>query len=107
MVAFSLLHFAAAFISFVFIFRMIGYKIKSSLRIIIHRYFFAKNKVVHLFWGINEASCLLAEDISVKKKTETIIFIDVDEDSEENSQKKVSLSHIMNNMTIKKARSIV
>ena len=103
MVAFSLLHFAAAFISFVFIFRMIGYKIKSSLRIIIHRYFFAKNKVVHLFWGINEASCLLAEDISVKKKTETIIFIDVDEDSEENSQKKVSLSHIMNSMTIKKS----
>ena len=82
---------------------MIGYKIKSSLRIIIHRYFFAKNKVVHLFWGINEASCLLAEDISVKKKTETIIFIDVDEDSEENSQKKVSLSHIMNSMTIKKS----
>ena len=103
MVAFSLLHFTAAFISFVFIFRMIGYKIKSSLRIIIHRYFFAKNKVVHLFWGINEASCLLAEDISVKKKTETIIFIDVDEDSEENSQKKVSLSHIMNSMTIKKS----
>lgn len=82
---------------------MIGYKIKSSLRIIIHRYFFAKNKIVHLFWGINEASCLLAEDISVKKKTETIIFIDVDEDSEENSQKKVSLSHIMNSMTIKKS----
>lgn len=103
MVAFSLLHFAAAFITFVFIFKMIGFKIKSSLRIVIHRYFFAKNKVVHLFWGVNEASCLLAEDINKKNAKETIVFIDVDEDSEENTQKKVSLNHIMNSITIKKS----
>lgn len=34
MTAFSVLHFAAAFITFLFIFKMVGYKIKSSLRLI-------------------------------------------------------------------------
>ncbi len=36
MTAFTVLHFAAAFITFMFIFKMIGYKIKSSLKLIFH-----------------------------------------------------------------------
>ena len=98
---FSLVHFAAAFITFLFIFKMIGYKIKSSLSIITHRYFKAKGKAVHLFWGVNEASFLLAEDIKRQHPAETIIFIDVDEESDSASQKKATLSHITNTITIK------
>ena len=63
MSVFSLVHFAAAFIAFLFIFKMVGYKIKSSLRLIFQKWFHSKGKVVHLFWGVNEASVLLAEDI--------------------------------------------
>ena len=98
---FSLVHFSAAFITFLFIFKMIGYKIKSSLSIITHRYFKAKGKAVHLFWGVNEASFLLAEDIKRQHPAETIIFIDVDEESDSASQKKATLSHITNTITIK------
>lgn len=101
MTAFSFFHFAAAFITFLFVFRMVGYKIKSSLKMIIHKWFYAKGKVVHLFWGVNEASCLLAEDIRKNHATETIIFVDVDEECEDNTQRKVTLSHITNTITIK------
>ena len=101
MSVFSCLHFSAAFIMFLFIFKMIGYKIKSSIRLIIHRIFKSKNKIVHLFWGVNEASVLLAEDISGNHSTETIIFVDIDNESEDSSQKKTTLSQITNTITIK------
>lgn len=100
MSAFSIVHFIAAFITFLFIFKMVGYKIKSSLKILIHKWFYAKSKVVHLFWGVNEASCLLAEDIRKNHATETIIFVDIDEECDDNTQKKATLSHITNTITI-------
>lgn len=100
MVAFSLMHFAAAFIALLFIFRMVGYKIKSSVKILWHKWWHANGKNVHLFWGVNEASCLMAEDISRNHGTETIIFIDIDKDSD-NSAKKNTLSSITNAITIK------
>lgn len=101
MTVFSFLHFTAAFITFLFIFKMVGYKIKSTLKMISHNCFYAKGKVVHLFWGINEASCLLAEDIRKNHATETIIFVDIDEEHGDNTQRKVTLSHIVNTVTIK------
>ena len=98
---FSILHFAAAVITFLFIFKMIGYKIKSSLKIIIHKHFHAKGKAVHLFWGVNEASLLLAEDIRKKHPNETIIFVDIDKECEDDIERKSSLSNITNSITIK------
>ena len=53
MSAFSIVHFIAAFITFLFIFKMVGYKIKSSLKMLIHKWSYEKSKVVHLFWGVN------------------------------------------------------
>lgn len=101
MSAFSIVHFIAAFITFLFIFKMVGYKIKSSLKMLIHKWSYAKSKVVHLFWGVNEASCLLVEDIRKNHATETIIFVDIDEECDDNTQKKATLSHITNTITIK------
>ncbi len=101
MSAFSLVHFMAAFITFLFIFKMIGYKMKSSLKLICHKWFYSRNRIVHLFWGVNEASILLAEDIRKNHLTETIIFIDIDDDCEDNTQKKATLSNITNSITIK------
>lgn len=99
MSTFSLIHFIAAFITFLFVFKMIGYKIKSSLNIIIHKLFYAKEKNIHLFWGVNEASCLLAEDIRKNFPDETIIFIDID-DADDNSKQKATLTNITNSITI-------
>lgn len=100
MLLFAITHFAAAFITFLFIFKMVGYKIKSYINILMHRFIYSNNSVVHLFWGVNDASCLLAESIHRDHETETIIFIDIDNDDENNNQKQVTLSRITNIMTI-------
>lgn len=101
---FMLTHLAAVYLTFVFIFKMVGYKAKSAWRII--RYgssFKAKNNVVHLFWGVNEASLSLAESISANKRhrKDQLIFIDIDEEEcIDCSNKKVTLNRIMNIITI-------
>lgn len=100
MTVFSIIHFAAALIAFLFVFNMIGYKIKSSLNIIIHRWFSSNDKVVHLFWGVNDASCALAEDIHKHCKSETIIFIDVDNKYDDDTQNKATLINITDTITL-------
>ena len=103
---FSTVHFAAAFITFLFIFKMVGYKVKSSLKIILHKWFKTNGKVVHLFWGVDEASCLLAEDIRRKHSDDTIIFIDVDIECEDDTKRKATLSNIFNAITIKNSEVV-
>ena len=106
MTVFSLVHFAAAYITFLFIFKMVGYKIKSSLNILLYKWFQAKGRNAHVFWGVNEASLLMAEDIRRDYKNDTIVFIDVDEEREDNSSKKATLSHITNSITIKNSEIV-
>ena len=100
MSVFSVVHFAAAFVTFMFVFKMVGYKIKLSLNIVVYNWFYAKEKKLHLFWGVNEASCLLAEDIRKNNEKDTIVFIDVDKEAVDNTQKKANLSYITNTITI-------
>jgi len=106
MIVFAVVHFVAAFITFLFIFKLIGFKIKSSLSIIWYKWFHAQGQVVHLFWGVNEASCLLAEDIRNHHKEDTIIFIDIDEECDDCSQKKTTLAHITGVITIKNSEIV-
>ena len=98
MTAFSLVHFAAALIAFLFIFKMLGYKIRSAIRLKWYCWSRSKNKNVHLFWGINDASCSLAKNIN---SGDTIIMIDVDKERENDCQKKTTISSITNTITIK------
>lgn len=102
MASFSLVHFLAAFISFLFIFKMIGIKIKSSLDIRMLRIrSLLKQPELHVFWGINDASYLLAESIRQRSKSSTIIFVDINEEREETMQKSLSLSNIINTATLR------
>lgn len=102
MAVFALVHFAAAAITFLFIFKMVGHKVQSSLKILINNDFYAKGKDVHLFWGVNEASCTLAEDIRANfGKDATIIFVDIDKESDDSTQRKTTISYITNIMTLK------
>lgn len=100
MTIFSLTHFAAAFITFLFIFKMIGYKIKSSWSIWWNKWKGTKDKEVHVFWGMNEASFLLAKKISSSESKKLILFIDMDENSGDSAPKKTTLNSITNNITI-------
>ena len=96
---FMLTHLAAVYVTFVFIIKMIGYKSKSALRIIGYN---ATGKVIHLFWGVNEASLSLAESIAKNQnQADQIIFVDIDEEEcNDCSNKKVTLNRITNIITI-------
>lgn len=100
MFLFSLVHLMAAFVTFLFIFKMIGYKVKSSLKIILYKWFHKRGGTVHLFWGVNEASCIMAEDVRKNNADDTIIFVDIDEEKEDDAPKKATLNHIINAITI-------
>lgn len=97
---FSIVHFCAAFISFLFLFKMVGFKIRSSLRIMLYRWIHTKESTIHLFWDINEPSFLLAEDIKKNRPQDTVIFVDIDEDNDDISHKKTNMSHIINSINV-------
>lgn len=99
MAIFAVTHFCAAFLSFVFILKIIGFKLRSHIKIVIHKWFGSGHKQVHLFWGINEASQLLAKSINSHSPHDTIIFVDIDEEKE-NQANKFSFSQVSNTMTI-------
>lgn len=96
---FMLVHFASVFVTSVFVFKLVKYKVKSYEKI--RRYNKqTKDKVVHMFWGVNNASCLLAEDIHRCCPGDTIVMIDIDEECDDCSKKKTTLNRIMNTITI-------
>lgn len=100
MSVFSLVHMCAAFISFLFLFKAIGFKMKSSLNIKLFRLFQSKKSVVHLFWGINEPSYLMAEDIKRNRPEDVVILVDIEEDNGDLASKKANMSHIVNSMNV-------
>lgn len=101
MAIFSIVHLLAAYITFLFIFKIVGFKIKSSIKIIKYKMFMGRDKQVHIFWGVNEASYLLAKSIYEKASNDDIIFIDVDEETEDSTNRKATIANITNSITIK------
>ena len=94
MCCFSLVHVLAAFVSLVFVINHFGYNIISSIKLRIHSLLFIHNKkVTYLFWGLNDASFCLAEDIhnhynneQKPKKGYRIIFVRTSNNSDEVSK---------------------
>ena len=98
MIVFSLTHFVAALVTFIFIFKLLGYKMRSAIKLKWHCWKSANDKTVHLFWGVNDASFALAKDL--KGNGDTIIMIDIDRKSDSGGAYKPSLSSITNSITI-------
>ena len=99
MSVFSLVHFVAAFITFLFIFKMMGYKIRNSWRIRKKLWSGAKIDSLHLFWGVNDASCRMAKEVRQKLSDAVIVFIDIDNEDDEVAQKN-SFGNVMNMITL-------
>lgn len=94
MTIFSVIHFAAAAVSFAVAINYLGVRIRSASR-------WRKIKVskhlkgnVHVFFGINEVSLGLAQDIHSYSKEDTIIFVNAPEDS--SSQGMLGFASIFN-----------
>lgn len=97
---FSIVHFAAAFISVMFIFKLISFRFIAWDELRRHKKIVTDVDVVHVFWGINEPSFLLAKNVSEIYPGQTIIFIDIDVECDDCSSKRVSLNMVANNITI-------
>lgn len=88
---FSIIHFAAAIISVIFIINLLGFRIKSAISLYATRWFRKKYDVVNIFWNINEISFTIAESIKNRNKAkELFIFINT-EDSKDKDDSQMTL----------------
>ena len=105
MACFSITHFAAALLTFLMIFKLVGFRLFSKIRLIIlrGRFRFCSKAPIHVFWGINEESLLLAESISEQKemKHNRIIFVSIEKDSADMPRQKATLGSVMDIVTLK------
>ncbi len=90
MFAFSLVHIGAAYITLVFVIKHFGYNIVAGFRMMREAYG-RKKKETYVFWGLNEATHLLARNIrehyGSDDKDYRIIVVRTNHDSETNSVK--------------------
>ena len=104
MVIFSLTHFAAALISVLFVIKLIGFKIKASVDLFISTFFSSfTNKPVNIFWGVNEASFLLAEDICRHEKNSKIVFVNTEDIYDDPSAQKIGLKSLLDVMSFSRS----
>ena len=81
MTVFSVIHFAAASVSFAVAINYLGVRFRSAWRWRMLRHRRALAGDVHVFFGINEVSLGLARDIRRCRPSDTIIFINAPEDA--------------------------
>lgn len=93
MFLFSLTHFLAVLISALFIIKLLGMRFVSKIKLKLWCWesLFSKNvKDLHVFWGVNENSILLAKSIGKGKR---IIFINMVDDNHSLQYSRFSFSH--------------
>lgn len=109
MACFSLTHFAAALLTFLMIFKLVGFRLFSKIRLIILqlRFRFCSKAPIHVFWGINEESLLLAESIKARgekdsaMKDDRIIFVNIEKDSADMPRQKATLASVIDVVTLR------
>lgn len=93
MLAFSLSHFFAAFISLIFVIKHFGYNILAGLRFFYASLWFAASKKnTYIFWGMNDATYTLADSIKdhhekEKDKDFRIVVVRTNNDTDATSTK--------------------
>ena len=109
MACFSLTHFAAALLTFLMIFKLVGFRLFSIIRLKIlqWRFRFCSKVPIHVFWGINEESLLLAESIKARgekdsaMKDDRIIFVSIVKDSADMPRQKATLASVIDVVTLR------
>ena len=109
MACFSLTHFAAALLTFLMIFKLVGFRLFSIIRLKIlqWRFRFCSKAPIHVFWGINEESLLLAESIKERcekdsaMKDDRIIFVNIEKDSADMPRQKATLVSVIDVVTLR------
>lgn len=84
MAAFSLVHMLAALVTLAFVIKHFGYNIIAGVRMLFESYF-SRKKESYVFWGINDASYILAKSIKEHYKKQNrkdyrIVFVRTNQD---------------------------
>ena len=109
MACFSITHFLAAFLTFLAIFKLVGFRLFSELRLwlLSIKFLSRGQKTIHVFWGINEESLLLAESIKERcekdsaMKDDRIIFVNIAKDSADMPRQKATLASVIDVVTLR------
>ena len=109
MACFSITHFLAAFLTFLAIFKLVGFRLFSALRLwlLSIKFLSRGQKTIHVFWGINEESLLLAESIKERcekdsaMKDDRIIFVSIEKDSADMPRQKATLASVIDVVTLR------
>lgn len=109
MACFSLTHLAAALLTFLMIFKLVGFRLFSIIRLKILQWSFrfCSKAPIHVFWGINEESLLLAESIKSRgekdssMKDDRIIFVNIEKDSADMPRQKATLASVIDVVTLR------
>lgn len=101
MIHFSMIHFAAALTSVLWVMKLIGFRIRSFCRYTWRSLFLKKGStIVNIFWGINEESMLLAQQIKNTPTKNISIFANTSDKREKGKGSKISLSYIFDVMSL-------
>lgn len=104
MTLFSVTHFVAAMLSVLFVMKLIGFRIKTMLDLWVNSLLSSlRNRSVNIFWGVNEASFVLAEDILEKEKNSTVVFVNTNDIYEDRSSQKIGLKSVLDVMSFSRS----
>ncbi len=95
---FAIIHFLAALVSAIFLVNVVGFKLVSWMKM--RR---ADGQDLFIFWGLNDNSITLAEDIHRKQVNGLVIFVGTAQDSD-NGNHELSVSSLINGKTQRKDR---
>lgn len=98
MILFTLCHFFAVLMTIMWLAKLIGFRISQYFRYALYSVRSHDDDIVNVFWGVNDASLILADSISSHKdgsgKRNVIVFVDTDEASSSDTQKNITLSNL-------------
>lgn len=103
MAFFSLAHLLAAAVSMIFVIKHFGFNIVAGFRMLFETYFRKARKDTFVFWGMNEASYLLAKSIRENhgnEKDYRIIFVRTGSDGERTSVRN-GMERLLNFLSLK------
>lgn len=95
---FAIIHFLAALVSAIFLVNVVGFKLVSWMKM--RR---AESQDLFIFWGVNDNSVTLAEDLHRNKVMGFVIFVGTFQDAD-NGNNEISLSSLINGQTQRKDR---
>ena len=102
MLCFSAVHFAAAFITLIFVIKHFGFNIVAGFKMMFEAYCFRRKKETFVFWGMNDASYLLAQSIKAhfdKRRDCRIIIVRTNQE-DENTSVKNGLERLFNFLSL-------